>query len=201
MKKEVEISFVIPCFNPGVYLSETIQSILNQEPGPFSIQQIIIVNDRSTDPITLNILEELSKTPGILVIDNTHARGPGGARNCGAEKATADWLAAGATDAENPQLSSSERECCTSLANHPYFLMNLFDNPGCLQPLLALRHSVAGVAIMRALGKGLYYKSIESDPDLSMLNKARLLWLAAIFILSSTIGSLFKTRSTGKVHG
>ena len=54
------ISVIIPCYNDGAYLPETIEKLL-QQTAP--IHEIIIVNDGSTDPKTLEVLDNLSKHP------------------------------------------------------------------------------------------------------------------------------------------
>lgn len=43
-----ELSVVIPCHNHGRYLSEAIESVLNQKSGPKSFE-VIVVNDHSSD--------------------------------------------------------------------------------------------------------------------------------------------------------
>jgi len=50
------ISVVIPCYNDGKYLPETIDKLQQQTYKNF---EIIIANDGSTDEYTLKILKEL----------------------------------------------------------------------------------------------------------------------------------------------
>jgi len=73
------ISIVIPVYNSGKYLQETIDSIKSIKDNV--TYEIIIVNDGSTDQQTLSILEEL-KSKGFNVIDKING-GPASARNTG----------------------------------------------------------------------------------------------------------------------
>ena len=79
---EIALSVVIPCFNDGRYLSEAVASAKLNRRGQ---HEIIVVNDGSTDPGTLTILQSLrddGDNGGIRVIDQTN-HGLGGARNRG----------------------------------------------------------------------------------------------------------------------
>ena len=53
-KKEYGISVIIPCYNVGQYVEETLKSVLNQS---FKNYEIICLNDCSTDG-TLEILNK-----------------------------------------------------------------------------------------------------------------------------------------------
>ena len=59
------VTVVIPCFNDGRFLEEAIAS-LGGEPGQG--QGVLLVNDGSTDPGTLEVLEALRER-GFTVID------------------------------------------------------------------------------------------------------------------------------------
>ena len=64
------ISVVIPCYNDGVYLPETIAHLKKQA---FTDFEVIIVNDGSTDVATLEILENLA-SGGIKVLHKANGR-------------------------------------------------------------------------------------------------------------------------------
>lgn len=86
------LSVVVPCFNTGRLLLDALDSITMQE-GTFRLQEIIVVDDGSTDPVTLEVLSELRSRPGVKVLANSRRKGPAGARNTGAFAASGRWLA------------------------------------------------------------------------------------------------------------
>lgn len=53
-----QVSIVIPCYNHGQYLDEALQSIHQAQAGPV---EILIVNDGSTDPATIEKLRSLEQ--------------------------------------------------------------------------------------------------------------------------------------------
>lgn len=83
------ISVVIPCYNDGAYLPETISKLKQQTYTHF---EIIVVNDGSTDANTLAVLDELS-TKGIQVLHKTNGR-MSSARNHGVKHARGTIIAA-----------------------------------------------------------------------------------------------------------
>lgn len=82
-----KVSIVIPCFNPGRVLLDTIESCARQSYRDF---EIVIVNDGSDDPETLTVLESLSGT-GVVII-HTENQGVSSARNLGIRKATGEFI-------------------------------------------------------------------------------------------------------------
>lgn len=84
------ISVIIPCYNDGAYLPETIEKVL-QQTAP--IHEIIIVNDGSTDAKTLEVLDNLSQHPLIQIIHQENKR-MSAARNTGVNAATGTFIAA-----------------------------------------------------------------------------------------------------------
>lgn len=81
------VSVVIPNYNYGRFLSETIDSVLTQT---YPNMEIIVVDDGSTDD-SLEILAAY-KEKGITVIQQTN-RGVGAARNIGAAKSKGEFIA------------------------------------------------------------------------------------------------------------
>lgn len=82
-----KVSVVIPCYNLGAYLDEAVASVLQQTYGDF---EIIIVNDGSTDPETVFLLEKYDK-PKTRVI-HTSNQGVSAARNTGIREAYGEYV-------------------------------------------------------------------------------------------------------------
>ncbi len=89
MEMEVppQVSVVITCYNYGKYLEEAIDSVLR---STFADIEIIVVNDGSTDPYTLQVLSELQK-PKTRVIHQAN-RGASAARNAGTREARGQYI-------------------------------------------------------------------------------------------------------------
>ncbi|HEU4471855.1 MAG TPA: glycosyltransferase family A protein [Flavisolibacter sp.] len=89
MNKSPLISVVIPCYNDGVYLPETISHLQKQTFRDF---EVIVVNDGSTDHHTLEILDQVS-SQGITVLHKANGR-MSSARNYGVKHASGTYIAA-----------------------------------------------------------------------------------------------------------
>jgi glycosyltransferase involved in cell wall biosynthesis len=83
------VSIVIPCFNHGRWLSETIRSIEEQD---YPAIETIVVDDCSTDPYTVGWLAELQQSGRASVIRMPVNGGPSRARNAGIEVARGRYL-------------------------------------------------------------------------------------------------------------
>lgn len=90
MKTETnpKISFIVPAYNVGRYISQSIDSILNQT---YSNIEIIIVNDGSTDN-TKNIIDELSDVDSRIIPIHKPNEGVSRARNSGLQNATGEYV-------------------------------------------------------------------------------------------------------------
>lgn len=90
------VSIVMPVFNTGGYLSEAIDSILQQQPMDgcdVPIYELIIVDDNSSDPETLAILDSAPHLDArIQVLKNERKKGASGGRNTGILHARGQWI-------------------------------------------------------------------------------------------------------------
>jgi len=83
------LSIVIPYYNMGRYIDETIQSILKSD---YEHKEIIIVNDGSSDNESIKKLSQYRQIENIHVIDVKN-KGLAQARNLGANAARGEYLA------------------------------------------------------------------------------------------------------------
>ena len=82
------ISVIVPCFNSGRTIKRTIFSIKNQT---WLRKEIVLVNDGSTDPLTINILKEIGNEKIVKLI-NQKNNGLAAARNKGVNKSIGSFL-------------------------------------------------------------------------------------------------------------
>jgi hypothetical protein len=80
-------SVVIPCYNQGAFLAECLQSVRQQT---HAVHQIIVVDDGSTDPFTVEQLDKLC-TGGIELVRQSNGGLPA-ARNAGIRVASGEWI-------------------------------------------------------------------------------------------------------------
>ncbi|NTW31666.1 MAG: glycosyltransferase [Bacteroidetes bacterium] len=88
-KNDALLSIVVPYFNMGEYVEETIESIIN---STYKNIEIIIVNDGSTNESSIEKINELAKKHKIKIINKVN-EGLSNARNDGAKAAKGDYLA------------------------------------------------------------------------------------------------------------
>jgi glycosyltransferase involved in cell wall biosynthesis len=82
------VSVIIPCYNSGKTLDRTLNSIFEQS---WSRIEIILVNDGSSDELTLQKLESVLKLTNVTVI-NQQNLGLSAARNTGINNATGEFV-------------------------------------------------------------------------------------------------------------
>lgn len=111
-----KIAVVIPCYNMGDDLDLCVESLLAQEQPP---ESIVIVNDGSSDPATLDTLDTFRNMERVSVIDFENGGLPT-ARNRGAEfalKSSVDALVF--LDADDELAPSYLRKATEVLNRHP----------------------------------------------------------------------------------
>jgi glycosyltransferase involved in cell wall biosynthesis len=81
------VSVVVPCFDLGRHLPETVESVRRQTRPAY---EIIIVDDGSSDPWTLHVLETY-RQQGVTVVRTPH-QGASAARNVGVAHATGEYV-------------------------------------------------------------------------------------------------------------
>ncbi|HYE69986.1 MAG TPA: glycosyltransferase [Aquabacterium sp.] len=115
-----DVTVVIPCFNAGSFLADAVQSAQMQSGDGFRVAEIVVVDDRSDDPLTLKTLRSL-KEPA-RVVTNGRERGPGGARNFGASVSTSKYLTFLDSDDILPPGSLACRFAALQMAQGPAFV-------------------------------------------------------------------------------
>lgn len=85
------ISIIIPSFNKGELVYQTVQSV--QANHCRAKTEIIIVDDHSNDPLTLATYKRLLREfDNLSIIVNGDTKGPGAARNYGLKNCTGDFV-------------------------------------------------------------------------------------------------------------
>lgn len=84
----IDLSIIIPCYNHGDYLQETVDSIFTNM-GSFNYE-VIIINDGSTDVNTINVINSFN-TNNIKVINQSN-QGLAKARNNGIKTAKGTYI-------------------------------------------------------------------------------------------------------------
>jgi glycosyltransferase involved in cell wall biosynthesis len=85
---KVLVSIVIPCYNSGAFLPEALASVLNFP--ALNTCEVIVVNDGSTDALTLEVLEQ-AEVQGCRVFHQVN-KGPAAARNTGITYAQGKYI-------------------------------------------------------------------------------------------------------------
>jgi glycosyltransferase involved in cell wall biosynthesis len=83
------LSVIIPCYNYGRYLEDCVASVVNQT---LANVEIIIVDNGSTDPLTVTVVERYEQDPSVKVIRLNPNIGLPAARNVGIEAAKAKFV-------------------------------------------------------------------------------------------------------------
>ena len=89
MKNSPFFSIVIPCYNVGISIMPTLDSLMNQDFNDF---EIIFVNDGSFDN-TLEIISSFKLVNVKIIIVDQENKGLGAARNAGIKSSSGDYIA------------------------------------------------------------------------------------------------------------
>jgi glycosyltransferase involved in cell wall biosynthesis len=109
-KGEPLVSIVTPCFNHGRYLPELIAGVVAQD---YPAIEVIIVDDASTDPLTIETLAQLEAAGTATVVRQTVNGGPSVARNRAISAAKGRYILP--VDADNILLPGAVRSMVQQL--------------------------------------------------------------------------------------
>ncbi len=82
------VSIIIPYYNSGKFISDAIESVLNQT---YTNWEVILVNDGSTDPYSINVLANWNADSRIKILHTANS-GPSSARNIAIKESTGDYI-------------------------------------------------------------------------------------------------------------
>ena len=82
-----KVSIIMPCFNDGAYIEESINSVLKQS---YKEIELIVINDGSTDDNTNEILNKINHP--LIKVYTTKNIGPAAARNYGIQNAKGKYI-------------------------------------------------------------------------------------------------------------
>ena len=112
MDNQPLVSIIIPCYNAGAFINESVSSVLRQT---YKNHEIIIVNDGSTDTETIKILHTLN-LPKTKVY-HTQNGGPSAARNYAIERSSGKYILP--LDADDKIGSTYLEKAVSILESHP----------------------------------------------------------------------------------
>lgn len=110
---DMKISVIVPCYNAGVYLAQTIGSVLDQSRRP---HEIIIVDDGSTDD-SLTIARRFQTVCGRVRVHSERSGSQARTNNLGASLANGDALMF--LDADDLLAPDALESLATGLADRP----------------------------------------------------------------------------------
>jgi len=108
-----KVSVIMPCYNDGEYIEESIKSVLVQS---YNDIELVIINDGSTDEKTTQIINQLSH-PQIKVLHTTNI-GPAAARNFGIQNSSGKYVLP--VDADDKIHPLYVEKCVQELEQNPH---------------------------------------------------------------------------------
>lgn len=82
------VSVIMPCFNDGAYIEESIACVWKQT---YPSIELIVIDDGSDEKQTIDILERIKDDERCTVVQTAH-EGPSGARNAGIRQAKGKYI-------------------------------------------------------------------------------------------------------------
>ncbi len=113
--EEKFISVIIPCYNKESFISEALDSVLNQTHTK-GIKEIIVIDDGSTDS-SAALIKEKASLFAIIRYLYQHNSGVSSARNTGIENAEGDYIAF--LDADDLWMPEKIKTQCEALEKYP----------------------------------------------------------------------------------
>lgn len=89
MNENVKFSIIVPCYNVETYITECVESVINQTYGNW---ELLLVDDSSKDH-TLDVIRDLTKRDGRIRVYSKEHGGLPHTRNYGLQYVTGDYLA------------------------------------------------------------------------------------------------------------
>ena len=83
------IGVIVPNYNSGIYIKKCLDSLLEQE---YKVNEIIVVDDCSTDESTKIVKEYTEKNDNIIILENGKNMGVSYSRNRGIENAKSEYI-------------------------------------------------------------------------------------------------------------
>lgn len=173
MAKKTKISLIIPVYNE----EQTIESILDIACRSV-VNEIIVVNDGSSDASAAKIQQSATKDARIRLINHNSNSGVGAARATGIRKSRGDVLVFLDADLQNPDVDIIAKICDPVLSSEYDFVLGAFENSGrvteltirpllkvCFPELANLRQPLSGQFACRR--EYLYPDSIEHGNQMS----------------------------------
>jgi len=110
------VTIVTPFYNMGEFIGETADSVFGQT---FCDFEWLIINDGSTDPGSVEILDGLARRDGRVRVLHQANAGPGAARNRGFREARSEYVAQ--LDADDLFTPTFLEKCLWFLETHPHY--------------------------------------------------------------------------------
>jgi glycosyltransferase involved in cell wall biosynthesis len=88
-----QVSVIMPCHDAGRFLAPAVASVLEQDKGGRFGLELVILDDASSDPVTVETLRAVAKDPRVRVVRSRSCLGAAAARNMALGHATGDYIA------------------------------------------------------------------------------------------------------------